>query len=78
MRSPTEGQLHKTAPTAITLVKVDVYNIEMTGNFIVYFQRKCLKICLIKITKPQQLEKFQKHGHIYNKMHTEIIQCKLE
>jgi len=53
---PTEGQLHETAPTAITLVTVDVYNIEMPGNFIVYFQRKCLKISLIKITKPQRLE----------------------
>jgi len=75
---PTEEQFHKTAPTAIIFVTVDIYNIEMTGNFIVYFQRTCLKISLFKITTPQQLEKFQKHSHIYNKIHTEIIQCKLE
>lgn len=77
MASP-EGPIDITAPTAITFVTVDVYNIEMTGNFIVYFKTKCLKISLIKIPKPKQLEKFQKHSHIYNKIHTQIIQCKLE
>jgi hypothetical protein len=56
VRTSTEWQLDKTAPTEITIVTVDVYNIEMTGNFTVYFKRKYLKISRIKMTKPQQLE----------------------
>jgi hypothetical protein len=37
-RPSPEGQLDKIAPTAITFVTADVYNIEMIGNFIVYFK----------------------------------------
>jgi len=37
-RPSPEGPLDITAPTAITFVKVDVYDTEMAGNFIVYFK----------------------------------------
>jgi len=50
----------------------------MTGNFIVLFQKEMFKNKPHQNSLPQQLEKFQKHSHIYNKIHTEIIQCKLE